>query len=330
MVVNLSWPRAEIFDPTGELPDPAVGRARSRIAAVVAARSRRASRAAARPTRTPSRSEPEHDTSTETSTTAGAAGARARPGGNLSPTAMPVVPASPGRHRPTASLAARLTWAETVPGGRYTTKVLARGTRLRLRDLDGNACAHLLLYRADAPWERLNVADTVKVPWQAYLADGHPLLTDQGRVLATIVADTSGATTRSAAPRRWAATPRNTVRAARNRPSPAGRELLHLAALKHGLERRDVPPSLSFFHGVRVEADGALSIDRLRRRGAPRSTCVHLPVIVPDRQHRAPARPGTGLRPRPRGARLDRRRRPRRRRRTIRTYQRAFSIPNDA
>ena len=40
--------------------------------------------------------------------------------------------------------------------------------------------------------ERLNVADTVKVPWQAYPTAGHPLLSDQGRLLATIVADTSG------------------------------------------------------------------------------------------------------------------------------------------
>ena len=76
--------------------------------------------------------------------------------------------------------------------GSYATKVLGRGTRLRLADPDGGACAHLLLFRADASWERLNVADTMKVPWQAYLGAGHPLLSDQGRVLATIVADTSG------------------------------------------------------------------------------------------------------------------------------------------
>ena len=49
-----------------------------------------------------------------------------------------------------------------------------------------------MMWRADAPWERLNTADTVKVPWQAYLGTGHPLLSDQGRVLATIVADGSG------------------------------------------------------------------------------------------------------------------------------------------
>lgn len=83
-------------------------------------------------------------------------------------------------------------WAETVAAGNYTHKVLARGTELRLTDLGGDACAHLLLYAADRPWERLNVADTVKVQWNAYLGEGQLLLSDQGRVLASLVADTSG------------------------------------------------------------------------------------------------------------------------------------------
>jgi Domain of unknown function (DUF1989) len=53
----------------------------------------------------------------------------------------------------------------------------------------GDACAHVLLYNADQPWERLNVANTVKIPWQAYLTADHPLLSCDGRVLATFVRD---------------------------------------------------------------------------------------------------------------------------------------------
>ena len=47
--------------------------------------------------------------------------------------AMPVVPASGWPDPPAGVDAERLTWAETVPGGRYTNKVLGRGTRLRRR-----------------------------------------------------------------------------------------------------------------------------------------------------------------------------------------------------
>ena len=136
---------------------------------------------------------------------------------------------------------------------------LARGTRIRLTDTAGDACVHTLLHRADAPHERLNVADTVKVPWQAYPGTGHPLLSDAGRLMATIVADTSsrhdaltGTTTLEGNTARYGA---GTAHSA----SPAARELLTLGALKHGLGPRDVPPSVSFFKGITVDPDGSIT-----------------------------------------------------------------------
>src|SRR5258708_29166326 len=102
---------------------------------------------------------------------------------------MPTVPASRYPVVPAGVESEAMTWAETVAVGGYASKVLARGTTVRLTDRLGDACAHVLIYNADQPWERLNVADTVKIPWQAYLGPCHPLLSDQGRVLATIVAD---------------------------------------------------------------------------------------------------------------------------------------------
>jgi len=161
--------------------------------------------------------------------------------------AMPLVPAPEG-----------LVWAETVAGGNYTHKALARGTRLRLADPTGDACAHLILLVRDSPWERLNTADTVKVQWNAYLGAGRLLLSDQGRILASLTADTSG---RHDALCGTSTAARNTARygdGSPQGPSPAGRELFKLAAAKHGLGPRDLPPSLSFFQGVRADPDGAL------------------------------------------------------------------------
>jgi uncharacterized protein YcgI (DUF1989 family) len=63
-------------------------------------------------------------------------------------------------------------------------------------------------------------------------------------------------------------------------PSPAGRELLALAALKNGLTRRDVPPTVSFFHGIRVEADGAIVSVGSAGADTHLDLVVHLPVIV--------------------------------------------------
>ncbi|MFI9763534.1 urea amidolyase associated protein UAAP1 [Streptomyces sp. NPDC051963] len=190
-----------------------------------------------------------------TATTYGArAHARAQEGAQTE--TMPVIPAGTWPAPPCE--AGHLVWAETVAGGNYTHRVLARGTELRLTDLRGDACAHLLLYVADRPWERLNVADTVKVQWNAYLGEGLLLLSDQGRVLASLVADTSG---RHDALCGTSTLVRNTERYGDGTPqsgSPAGRELLKLAAAKNGLQPRDLPPSLSFFQGVEVREDGAL------------------------------------------------------------------------
>ncbi|HEY4096334.1 MAG TPA: urea amidolyase associated protein UAAP1 [Baekduia sp.] len=214
--------------------------------------------------------------------TSTAQGARdhARAQGGTVVEAMPTLPASAWPAPPEGVAAADLTWAEVVAGGNYTTKVVARGTAIRLTDLAGDACAHVVVFNADQPWERLNVADTVKVPWQAYLGAGHPLLSDQGRVLATIVADGSGhhdalCGTSSRA--------RNEARygdGAAQGPSPAGRELLLLGALKHGLGPRDVPPTLSFFQGVRVGDEGALRFVGSAGAGASVVLRAELPLVV--------------------------------------------------
>lgn len=214
-----------------------------------------------------------------TATTAGAR-AHARAQATTLTDSMPVVPATGWPHPPAAVDAADLTWAETVPGGRYTTKVLSRGSRLRLRDITGTACAHLLAWRADAPHERLNVADTVKVPWQAYLTTGHPLLSDQGRVLATVVADDSrhhdalcGTSTLAGNIAKYGA-------GSPHSGSPAGREMLVLAAAKNGLTPTDVAPSLSFFHGVTVDADGSLRSTGSAGADTSVELIFHLPCIV--------------------------------------------------
>jgi urea carboxylase-associated protein 2 len=193
---------------------------------------------------------------------------------------MPSIPASTWPSPPPGVAPEALTWAETVAGGGYTHKVLARGTRLRLTDVDGDACAHLLLFNAEGPWERLNVADTVKVQWNAYLGESVALLSDQARVLATIVADTSG---RHDALCGTSTVDGNTERygdGAPQGPSPAGLPLFTLAAAKNGLGPRDLPPSLSFFQGVRVQPGGGLDFTGSAGAGRAVELRIEIPAIV--------------------------------------------------
>jgi hypothetical protein len=206
--------------------------------------------------------------------------ADARAQGGRVADAMPYRPASSTPYPPPGVDKTTLTWAETVAGGNYTHKVVARGTRIRLTDVTGDACAHVLLYNALEPWERLNVADTVKIPWQAYLTTGHPLLSGDGRVLATIAADDSRRHDALGGTSTAAANQAKYGDSAPQGPSPAGRELFTLAAAKHGLTRRDLPPSISFFKCVRVQQDGRLEFAGGAGPGKAVDLLAELPLIV--------------------------------------------------
>ncbi|GAA2030093.1 urea carboxylase-associated family protein [Catenulispora yoronensis] len=193
---------------------------------------------------------------------------------------MPYIPAASSPYLPPDVSPNALTWAETVPPAAYTHRVVARGTRIRLQDPTGDACAHLFLLRADAPYERLNIADTLKIPWQAYLGPGHPLLSGDGRVLATLAADTSqhhdaflgtGSDT-------WNLAKYGDARP--EGPTPSGQSLLTLAAAKHGLTMRDLGPTLSFFQGVRVAEDGAFQWQGAAGPGTSVDLIAELPLIV--------------------------------------------------
>jgi uncharacterized protein len=171
-------------------------------------------------------------------------------------------------------------WDERVPLGGYAIVRLPRHAHLRLTDLEGDANVAVVAFSDRHTAERINVADTVKVQWQAYLDAGALLLSDMGRALATITSDTSGrhdalcgTTTRRANEARYG-------HGAVHGPSPAGRELLVIAAAKAGLSRRDLPPALNLFKGARVDEDGSLRFDGDPRPGAHVELRADMDVLV--------------------------------------------------
>jgi urea carboxylase-associated protein 2 len=172
--------------------------------------------------------------------------------------AMPILPPL-ADDLPADVAADDLLWEETVAPGGYATRRLARGSRLRLIDLQGDGCASLMVFNADLPSERLNVADTVKVQWNAYLGAGKLLLSDMGRVLMTLLEDEAG-THDAFCGTSNAAT--NAAKYGEGRNSgayPNGRDRFLLGGAKHGLNRRDVHPCINLFKGARIEDDGAIT-----------------------------------------------------------------------
>jgi hypothetical protein len=173
--------------------------------------------------------------------------------------AKPTIPARDATDLPANVRSDDVVWAETIEGGGYASRILARGTRVRLENTPGDACVNLLVYNAEHPAERLNIADTTKVQWQAYLGEGALLLSDMGRVLMSFTRDTCGnhdtfcgaSTARS-----------NSAKygdGANFGPQPNARDRFSLALAKHGLGKRDICANVNLFKGVRVEKDGTLS-----------------------------------------------------------------------
>lgn len=221
-------------------------------------------------------------TETAAVSTASPEGARAHAraqGGTIVET-MPIVPAAGASDWPAGVASADRLLAETVAGGNYTTLAIARGTVVEFTDLEGDACAHLAIFNAADTSERLNVADTVKIQWQAYLGEGAMILSDRGRVLASITADTSASHDTFAG---TSTKPVNEARYGDGSPqggTPAGRELLVLAAAKHGLAPRDLPPTIGLFQKVIVGDDGGLTFHGSAGAGARVRLRFELPAVV--------------------------------------------------
>lgn len=174
---------------------------------------------------------------------------------------MPTIPATGAADPPAGVDPADIVWAETLGAGGYASRVLRRGTRLRLTDLEGDACVSLLVYNATNPIERLNVADTVKVQWNAYLGEGSLLLSDMGRVLMSIVRDTSGRHDTFAGCSNERLNVAKYGEGANHSRCPNARDRFLLALAKHGLGRKDVMPNVNLFKGVRVAVDGSMTVE---------------------------------------------------------------------
>lgn len=140
---------------------------------------------------------------------------------------------------------------ERVPGGWYFFGRLARGESLRLFNVDGRSSACVIAWNAHDVSERINHADTVKVQWSAALRKGRIILSDMGKVVFSIVEDTSGAhdalvggSTAASNAKKYGGDFRNT------------RDNFILAAGKLGLSRADLPQPVTFFAPVDVDREG--------------------------------------------------------------------------
>jgi uncharacterized protein len=229
------------------------------------------------------------------SSTANAQGAQAhaRAMGSTRIEAMPTLPASAATMLPPGVAADSMVWETTLPAGGYAGKELRRGARLQLQDLYGDACLSMLVFNAERPVERLNVADTIKIQWNAYLGPGKLLLSDMGRVLMSLIDDGAGTHDIFCG----ASTARSNAQAYGDGDNwgahPNARERLALAASKFGLGRKDIHPCINWFKGVRIAADGATVLQGgpfAPGRSVTLRTEMNVIVVLANCPHRLDAR----------------------------------------
>jgi urea carboxylase-associated protein 1 len=154
---------------------------------------------------------------------------------------------------------ARAVLNEVVPSGRGFTRDLRRGQIFRIVDMEGNQAVDTLFYNARNPDERYSSCDTIRAQGGIYLTTGTRLMSNEGRPLLTIVADTCG---RHDTLGGACSAESNQVRYALDKKymhSCRDSFLLALAELGRGMGKRDLASNINFFMNVPVTPDGGLS-----------------------------------------------------------------------
>jgi len=156
--------------------------------------------------------------------------------------------------------ASKVLFSELVPSGGHWSYRLPRGTTLRITALDAGANLSLVLYSAQEKLERYNMPDSLKAQHTAHYTKGHVLMSDMGRAMASITADTVG----------WhdplgllldnrlmhEKYGDHAYQQYRNGMYRSGRDGLLIEIGKYGLGKRDLVAPVNFFSKVSVDEDG--------------------------------------------------------------------------
>jgi len=156
--------------------------------------------------------------------------------------------------------------AQTIPGTTisdevlaaraYWHKRLAKGSVLRIVDLEGCQAVDTLIYDAARTEIRYNAANTIKLAKNIYLTKGCVLYDDLAQPLMTIIADTVGRHDTLAGN---CSREINMVRYGQTAPTSC-RDNFIKAMGELGMSSRDIPANINFFMNVPVDADGRIAI----------------------------------------------------------------------
>ncbi len=156
--------------------------------------------------------------------------------------------------------ASKVLFSDIAPGGGHWSYVLPRGVTLRLTALEDGANMSVVLYAARDKLERYSMPDSLKAQHTTHYTRGHVLMSDMGRALASITADSLGwhdplglLLDATRLREKYGERP---YQRARNDMYRSGADGLMIEIGKHGLARRDLIAPVNFFSKVSVDAQG--------------------------------------------------------------------------
>jgi urea carboxylase-associated protein 1 len=173
-----------------------------------------------------------------------------------------------------------------LPAGEFWLHEIKRGQVFRILDLEGNQAVDTLFYNARNPEERYSAVDTIREQSNLYLTAGTRLLSSEGNVLMTIVADTCG---RHDTLGGACAAESNSVRYAIDKKYMHSCRDSFLSALGHcncgpgkvQMDKRDLTANVNFFMNVPVTPQGELTFaDGISAPGKYVEMCAEMDVTV--------------------------------------------------
>ena len=146
-----------------------------------------------------------------------------------------------------------------IPARAPWSGIIRKGQTLRIEDTYGQQAIDTLFYNAIDHAERYSSQDTLRTQGAAYVTTGTAIMSNLGRVMLRVTADSAGRHDTSAG---CCSCESNTVRFGHNtRFQHACRENFILELARHGMTKRDIVPNLNFFMNVPISPNGAMTVD---------------------------------------------------------------------
>jgi uncharacterized protein len=145
-----------------------------------------------------------------------------------------------------------------IPAEAPWSGIVRKGQTIRIEDSYGQQAIDTLFYCLDNHAERYSNQDTMREQGAAYISVGTKIISNEGRVMLTVTADSCGRHDTAAGA---CSCESNTVRFGHGtKYQHACRDNFILEVSKYGMSKRDIVPNINFFMNVPIKPNGEMTI----------------------------------------------------------------------